>query len=76
MPRLGICKCCGGRVSSEARLCPHCGQPDPYYDEWEDDEWSEVRIAIRRGDKIEAIKIVREKTGWGLKEAKDFVESL
>lgn len=30
MPKLGICKCCSGKVSSEAEFCPHCGQPDPY----------------------------------------------
>ena len=30
--------------------------------------------ALSRGDKIEAIKIVREATGLGLKEAKDAVE--
>lgn len=23
------CKTCGGNVSSEASLCPHCGQKDP-----------------------------------------------
>ncbi len=31
--------------------------------------------ALRRNRKIEAIKIVREKRGIGLKEAKEFVES-
>lgn len=37
---------------------------------------SEVRALIRKGHKIEAIKRVREETRMGLKEAKDFVESL
>ena len=31
---------------------------------------------VRRGNKIGAIKRYREETGVGLKEAKDFVESL
>jgi hypothetical protein len=31
---------------------------------------------IQAGKKIEAIKLYRESTGVGLKEAKDFVESL
>ncbi|MBY0327818.1 MAG: ribosomal protein L7/L12 [Gemmataceae bacterium] len=31
---------------------------------------------VRAGKKIEAIKLYRESTGVGLKEAKDFVESL
>jgi ribosomal protein L7/L12 len=32
--------------------------------------------AIRRGSKIEAIKLYREATGLGLKEAKDYIEDL
>ena len=31
--------------------------------------------ALQRGDKIEAIKITRERLGLGLKEAKDLVEA-
>jgi ribosomal protein L7/L12 len=31
---------------------------------------------MKAGQKIEAIKLYREKTGCGLKEAKDYVESL
>ena len=36
----------------------------------------EVRDLIARGRKVEAVKKVRELTGMGLKEAKDFVDSL
>lgn len=36
----------------------------------------EVRALLARGNKIAAIKRVRELTGWGLKEAKEFVERL
>jgi large subunit ribosomal protein L7/L12 len=36
----------------------------------------EIVDLIRRGEKQEAIKLYREKTGAGLKEAKEFVESL
>ena len=35
-----------------------------------------AREYMERQEKIKAIKYVREKTAWGLKEAKDFVESL
>ena len=35
----------------------------------------EIRAALEAGNKIEAIKRVRERTGLGLKEAKDLVES-
>lgn len=37
---------------------------------------SVVRAMAARGEKIQAIKMVREMTGLGLKEAKDYVESL
>ncbi|MEZ5710800.1 MAG: 50S ribosomal protein L7/L12 [Blastomonas sp.] len=36
----------------------------------------EVRALISAGHKIEAIKVVRERTGLGLKEAKELVESI
>ncbi|MCP5397265.1 MAG: ribosomal protein L7/L12 [Sphingomonadaceae bacterium] len=35
----------------------------------------EVQAALAAGRKIEAIKLVREKTGLGLKEAKELVEA-
>lgn len=36
----------------------------------------EARSLLADGQKIAAIKHVRERTGWGLKEAKDYVERL
>jgi ribosomal protein L7/L12 len=36
---------------------------------------SEVIEAIERGNKIEAIKLLRESTGLGLKEAKDIIDA-
>jgi ribosomal protein L7/L12 len=36
----------------------------------------EVRSLLVDGQKIAAIKYVRERTGWGLQEAKDYVERL
>lgn len=35
----------------------------------------DIREAIERGNLIDAIKLVREQTGLGLKEAKDLVDS-
>ena len=35
-----------------------------------------LRALVADGQKIEAIKLVREQTGMGLKEAKDYVETL
>jgi ribosomal protein L7/L12 len=40
-------------------------------------EWmAEVRELVAGGNKIQAIKVYREHTGLGLKEAKDAVEAL
>jgi large subunit ribosomal protein L7/L12 len=36
----------------------------------------EARILLAQGDKIAAIELVREQSGLGLKESKDFVERL
>ncbi len=37
---------------------------------------AEVRLLLLKKRKIEAVKKVREMTGWGLKESKDFVDNL
>ena len=39
------------------------------------DQYAEARAAAAAGNKIEAIKIVREQSGLGLRAAKDLVES-
>lgn len=78
MAQLGVCRTCGKMVSSEAISCPHCGQPMPYTDGKVIDSsrpHSRAQDLLRQGRKIEAIKVVREETGLGLKEAKDLVES-
>lgn len=40
------------------------------------DAMAEARDLVAGGNKIEAIKVYREHTGLGLKEAKDAVEAL
>jgi ribosomal protein L7/L12 len=40
------------------------------------DGWSEVRALLRSGRTIEAIKLYRERTGLGLREARDAVEAM
>jgi large subunit ribosomal protein L7/L12 len=37
---------------------------------------SEVKSLVQQGQKIQAIKLYREKTGIGLKEAKDAVDAM
>lgn len=72
MAFLSTCKLCGGRVSSEATSCPHCGHPSP------GEDWlaHRARECLRKNDKIGAIKTVREIAGWDLQKAKQFVEGL
>jgi ribosomal protein L7/L12 len=41
-----------------------------------DPDLAEIAALLARGNKIEAIKRVRQLTGLGLKEAKDYVESI
>jgi hypothetical protein len=36
----------------------------------------DIAEAVRRGEKIKAIKLYREKTGAGLREAKEYIEVL
>ncbi|RZJ37460.1 MAG: hypothetical protein EOO18_05620 [Chryseobacterium sp.] len=36
----------------------------------------EIEELLRRNEKIQAIKLVRDKTGWDLRNSKDFVESI
>jgi ribosomal protein L7/L12 len=36
----------------------------------------QILALLAKNQKIQAIKLVREQTGWGLKEAKDYVDAL
>lgn len=40
------------------------------------DTKAEIRLLLASGNKIEAIKIVRQASGMSLREAKDFVEAM
>jgi ribosomal protein L7/L12 len=73
MAMLSLCKTCNGNVSEKARMYPRYGQPNPAADSFED----LVRAPlVKTCNDVSTIKFVREKTGWDLKKAKDFVDSL
>ena len=36
----------------------------------------QLKALVAQGQKIQAIEMVREQTGWGLKQAKDYVDAL
>lgn len=78
------CPACGSTVEltgSEPLPCPYCGttlQPGLSAEPaaFQPANLDEVKAQIVLGNKIEAIRLYREATGVGLKEAKDAVEAM
>jgi ribosomal protein L7/L12 len=62
---VGICKKCGGAIPREESTQGELSEFD-----------KEILGLMKGGKKIDAIKRYRAKTGLGLKEAKDAVESM
>jgi hypothetical protein len=50
--------------------------PEPTDRQYLDDVPRELQDLLYEGRKIEAIKLAREKMGWGLKESKDRVDEV
>jgi ribosomal protein L7/L12 len=72
-PGVGVCKKCGNAIPrEESAPREEIVLPDGDLSEFE----KEILGLMKGGKKIEAIKRYREKTGCGLKEAKDAVEAL
>jgi ribosomal protein L7/L12 len=73
------CPFCNHENPVGIHLCPNCGAALPEsiasaqaFDDWE----QEIRGLLGEGQKIEAIKLYRERTGAGLKQAKEAVEAI
>jgi hypothetical protein len=72
-----FCSQCGTALPSDAKFCPHCAHPVASSYAGSAPEWEgQVVDLLKQGKAITAIKLYREKTGLGLKEAKDAVEAL
>ncbi len=65
----------GNIDDGNAPAAPRAGNHANFTPDFNDID-EEIRALMSAGEKIEAIKRVRQKTGLGLKEAKDYVERL
>lgn len=69
------CANCGAGLNAEDRFCGECGQAVPPADARPADRGEfDVILSTAGENKIQVIKVVRELTGLGLKDAKDLVE--
>ena len=70
------CPSCNSTNSPGTTLCRSCGASIPEPATWTADLEREVRSLLEQGKKIEAVKVYKDHTGSGLKDAKDAVEAL
>ena len=76
---MSLIKCpeCGKEISNKSKQCIHCGYPLDYMENTSDKyNFYKVILADYGTEKVKVIKAVRETTNLGLKDAKNFVESL
>lgn len=70
------CPSCNSTNSPGTTICRSCGASIPEPATLTADLEREVRSLLDQGKKIEAVKVYKDHTGSGLKDAKDAVEAL
>lgn len=76
---MALIKCpeCGKEISDKSKQCIHCGYPlDDTENAVNKCNFFKAILSDYDTEKVKVIKAVRETTGMGLKDAKNFVESL
>ena len=58
------------------RMARHSGLPKPSIDLLDDELKEELQRLVAEGNRVQAIKRLRDTTGMDLREAKDFIDSL
>ncbi len=65
------------RIESKLdRIIEHLGLPEPSRENISDELKGELISLVKENKKVQAIKKLKEATGMGLKEAKDYIDSL
>lgn len=75
---MALIKCpeCGGKVSDKSEVCIHCGYPLSKMNSINSENITYKVIILEVGaNKVKIIKVIRESTGLGLKEAKELVDN-
>ncbi len=67
---------CNAELDPGGLFCGQCGQRLSTAAHFDEALAAAAGALVRQGRKVEAAKLVKERLGCGLKEAKDYVESL
>ena len=74
-----ICRFCNRGIEAADNFCRYCGGKNPTERAASEQGMGvdgDIKNLILAGRGVEAIKAIRERTGMGLKEAKDLADSI
>jgi ribosomal protein L32 len=76
------CPSCGKQILAIAKVCKYCGHAFERLQEVKDekgikqtgDDHSDVIELAKKGQKLEAVKLLKERTGWSMKKSIEWVD--